>query len=497
MKIKGFKIVFLVFALIVVYLVVGAIAPFIRYTKITEEDMAGMYTLGDFSDGAAADRAMLLEQNADALTQRLRLFSMAKEDIVLTTFDMRDGESTRDLAAMLYQKAEEGVHVRILVDGLNTVIHMEGKEVFYALASHPNIEIKSYNELNLLKPWMTQGRMHDKYVIVDNVAYLTGGRNTFDYFLGDYEEASRSLDREVLIYNSLWQEEQEAGVYVNASGVRDMEIVPGSMERSSLYELRDYFEELWASGLCTYFHEDEALAEKKGVQEMIAEFTYRCLTLNDRNPGVWETPDYEACTVETQGVLLIKGETGIYGKKPLVFYQLMRLMADAEKGVVIHTPYVVCNDVMYEELTALAERIPVEMVINSVANGDNICASSDYLYHKKEILETGVELYEYDGGNSSHGKSIVIDGEISIIGSYNMDLRSTYMDTELMVAVKSPALTEELSGYMSALLSDSRHVLTVDTYEDPEGHEPQTLPEWKKIMMYLFGFIEQAFRFEI
>lgn len=29
--------------------------------------------------------------------------------------------------------------------------------------------------------------MHDKYLIVDDTAYILGGRNTFGYFLGSYE----------------------------------------------------------------------------------------------------------------------------------------------------------------------------------------------------------------------------------------------------------------------------------------------------------------------
>lgn len=56
--------------------------------------------------------------------------------------------------------------------------------------------------MNLLLPWKTQGRMHDKYVIVDDSVFILGGRNTFDYFIGDYPTNSRSYDREVLVYNT-------------------------------------------------------------------------------------------------------------------------------------------------------------------------------------------------------------------------------------------------------------------------------------------------------
>ena len=77
---------------------------------------------------------------------------------------------------------------------------MEGKPLFYALSSHPNVGIRIYNPIQPWFPGYYLGRMHDKYVIVDDLAYILGGRNTFDYFIGDYETDDKSFDREMLIY---------------------------------------------------------------------------------------------------------------------------------------------------------------------------------------------------------------------------------------------------------------------------------------------------------
>ena len=134
------------------------------------------------------------------------------------------------------------------------------------------------------------------------------------------------------------------------------------------------------------------------------------------------------------------------------------------------------------------------MVINSVENGDNFMASSDYLYRKKGVYNTGLSLLEYDGGVSYHGKSVVIDEDMSIIGSYNMDLRSTYVDTELMLAVQSKELTEELTGYMDAMEKDCRVVTGPDTYEVPEHIRVEEIGVWKKIAMRVVGLIMQPFR---
>ena len=58
----------------------------------------------------------------------------------------------------------------------------------YGLSSHENVEIKLYNKANPLKPWKMMGRMHDKYLIADGKRYILGGRNTYNYFLGDFRD---------------------------------------------------------------------------------------------------------------------------------------------------------------------------------------------------------------------------------------------------------------------------------------------------------------------
>ena len=47
---------------------------------------------------------------------------------------------------------DRGVHIRLLVDGMESWIDMEGNPYFYGLSSHENVEIKLYNKANPLKP---------------------------------------------------------------------------------------------------------------------------------------------------------------------------------------------------------------------------------------------------------------------------------------------------------------------------------------------------------
>mgnify|MGYP000146392303 FL=1 len=55
-----------------------------------------------------------------------------------------------------------------------------------------------------------------------------------------------------------------------------------------------------------------------------------------------------------------------------------------------------------------------------------------------------MQVHEYLGPHSNHTKAVLIDDRLSIVGSYNLDMRSTYQDTELMLAIDSEALSAEL-----------------------------------------------------
>ena len=124
-------------------------------------------------------------------------------------------------------------------------------------------------------------------------------------------------------------------------------------------------------------------------------------------------------------------------------------------------------------------------------------ASSDYLWNKPSVVDIGFDLYEYDGGTSTHGKSIVIDDDIAIVGSYNFDLRSSYMDTEMMLVVQSPGLAAELQSNMDILERDCRHVMDAEKDEVPGHLNVTELPVGRYMIMRLIGLVLKPFRFVI
>ena len=79
------------------------------------------------------ERAVIIEKNPEALLQRVRLIKNAKKEIILSTFAFQSDESGKLILGALHDAADRGVHIRLLVDGMESWIDMEGNPYFYGL----------------------------------------------------------------------------------------------------------------------------------------------------------------------------------------------------------------------------------------------------------------------------------------------------------------------------------------------------------------------------
>ncbi len=428
-RLKAKSVLFFVL-FIVLYLLLGAALPYLKKPEVSETYRQNFSAESFYSDAISCDRAAVLEENGQALTERICLIEQAKESLILSTFDFHSDISGKQMIASLLAAAERGVKVKVLLDGFNSLLSIEGNPYFFALASHENAEIRIYNQLNPLTPWKGMSRMHDKYVIADDLAYILGGRNTFDYFLGA-QEGYKNHDRDVLVYNT---------------GGAD----------SSVYTLIDYFENIWELEFCRVWKPADRRLESADTKEAKEELNEIYKQIKAEYELCFETPDYEKKTVPANKISLLSNPTGLYSKEPWVFYGLSELMAQAKERVWIHTPYIICDKMMYQSFAEICSKeAEVTLMTNSAQNNGNPFGATDYVLHKDEILATGLKVLEYNGGVSYHGKSVLIDDDISIIGSFNMDMKSVYQDTELMLVIHSKELNEQLSGYMGVFHEDS------------------------------------------
>lgn len=418
-----------------------------------------------------SDRAVILEDNSEALIERVRMIRGAKERIILSTFDFRPDISGKILLAALLDAAERGVSVRVVVDGVSGLLRMEQNPYFFALSSHENAEIRIYNRVNPLMPWRLMGRLHDKYLVADDTAYILGGRNSFSYFLGEWP-GHKNYDRDVLVYNA------------------------GGDTASSLYQVEAYFNEVWNLKYTSTFHNRADTADRTCVKRAAAELKELYAQYLSDYPAAETVPDYLTMTYPTKKITLLANPTTAYAKEPTVFYALTELMKQAKHSVTIHTPYIIANGLMYDAFAQIAAAVPdARMMTNSVANNGNPFGAGDYRANFDKIRATGMQLLEYEGGISYHGKSIVIDDDLSIVGSFNMDMRSVYLDTELMLVIDSIEVNAQLRSLLARYEYECAIVQPDGSRVFPTGVVPQEVSSKKEFnMKVLYNLLRWARR---
>ncbi len=411
-----------ILTIFVIYVLVAfCIGPL--FTKAHARD----FSLPDIT--AQNERVLCIDDNEDALTWRLRLIDRAQEKLVFSTFDLRDDETGGTVIAALSEAASRGVRVSVLLDDANCALHLRKSDAFKALAKQETVEVRRYNPINLLKPWELNFRLHDKYLIADDSVYMLGGRNTNNLFLA-WGHGRHNIDRDLVVFEA------------------------NGPEGTSLSQLNVYFDHIWAQDCCkTYspkLSEDRAQAAAQNMQDTMT-------ALRANRTDVYVDVNWEEETFPARSVTLLTNATQNVHKEPELWCDIQRLMAKGSECVII-SPYVICGHKMYKSLHDLAEGRKIDIVTNAAANGANPWGCSDYLTFKRRLLHTGVGVYETFPGQSLHTKTVLVDDYMSIVGSYNLDIRSTLLDTELMLAVDSPELNAQLRESAQELMSKGVYV---------------------------------------
>ncbi|ABX43769.1 phospholipase D-like domain-containing protein [Lachnoclostridium phytofermentans] len=459
-----------------VYVIISVTIPFANPPKVSEEFKQSVNLNAFYSDTISVDRAAIVETSQDALDVRIHMINQAKEKIAISSFSIKHDRSCKEIASAVLAAANRGVKVQILVDGLTGNIDMGSDPIYYALGTQENVEIRYYNILNLLKPWTANGRLHDKYLIVDDSLLLLGGRNISNYFLGEYNTNVLSYDRDILVYNTAAKTSRN--------------------DESVLSQVWSYFETIWNDKMSEPVFDRVPRYKNNKVSKAYETLGSIYQDLKTSRPQLFTEVDYVPLTVPTNKVSLITNPIHIMAKEPHIWYQMAELMKNAEKRVYIQSPYAVLDSTMYQDMNEISNKVPdFRMLINSTAGGDNVMASSDYTFNKRKVIKTGVQIFEFQGEHSMHDKSILIDDDISIIGSFNVDMRSAYLDTEVMLVVHGTEFNKQLESYMYAMQDKSLPVHEDASYGTNGNVIPLKISTGKKMLYNITSAVFQLFRY--
>ena len=153
------------------------------------------------------------------------------------------------------------------------------------------------------------------------------------------------------------------------------------------------------------------------------------------------------------------GPTVRYSALPDIFETLFHC---ARRELVISTPYYVPDESMQNALCAAAWRGVKTTIIFPAKNDSWIVGAASRSYYL-DLLEAGVQIHEYEGG-LLHTKSLTLDGEVTLIGSANMDRRSFDLNYENNILLFSPELTRTVRQRQQEYIAHARPV-TRETVE--------------------------------
>lgn len=357
---------------------------------------------------ARADVFRILDDPKEAAQARVDLIQQAHGEVDALYFLARNDRITMMALALLRDARRRGVPtVRLVVDAN---FHRIPKAVL-AHVRDEGVQIRVYHPLTLRHPSWVFRRMHEKVVLVDGRRYITGGRNLAEAYFG-LAKKKNYVDRDV---------------YVEGASAADAE---------------RHFETVWSSGHVTELRVRVSAEDKKRaarvlddvLSELECERFIRLNTGTDWSAGQRDVPDVRFL----HDPLISEDGTRVAER-------ITELLSQAEQSIVVESPYLVPSRQMLQVLEQkLREGVYVRIVTNSLRSTDGVLPFAGYLKYRRRLVRAGVDLREYKGPDPLHAKSIVIDGSIVLVGSYNVDPRSQNLNTEVMSMAEDEELAMQL-----------------------------------------------------
>jgi len=429
--------------------------------------MAEVFALPPASDGELARRTIpaeaqhagesgfrLISNGTEAYAARMFSAQVAARSLDIQTYIWHADLTGKMLAQRALAAADRGVQVRILIDDLDARAKNAG---FAALDAHPNIEVRLFNPfasrsgtLRRMGEFGTgfrrlNHRMHNKSWIVDNRVALVGGRNLGNEYFGA-DENGNFVDLDVLMVGPVVREVSVTfDRFWNATSNYPIALVnAGPATPEALARLRVLLDAVPAELAASHYV--EVLREDPAVQRLLA--GEGSLHWSER----WAFASDDPLKLEA---------TGAPGQRSSVLATLVPAMRAARHALNVVSPYFVPGRAGSDFLVARAgDGIDVRILTNSLAATDVAAVHGGYARYRDELLAGGVRLWELkpdssitpsqfslrgSSGSSLHTKAMVIDDSHVFIGSYNLDPRSTAINTEQGVLIANPDLARELT----------------------------------------------------
>lgn len=322
------------------------------------------------------------EEYFEKLIQDLK---KAEKYILIEYFIIAKGKLWNEIYEVLKQKAATGVEVSIIADEWGSI--MRYPKHFFSEAFKYGIEIYRFNPIRYGISNYMNYRDHRKIVVIDGVIGYTGGVNIADEYINQNNRFGHWKDNGVRITGEVVKS-------LTLSFLRHLQLASKTKV--------DY--DWYVSQI------DENVPSCKNNQKGYVQY-YSDGPDNRKNPG-------ESAYIQ--------------------------MLNTAKKYVYIYTPYfVVSDEVLNAILNASRSGIDVRIITPHIADKWYVHITTRSYY--EVLLKAGVKVYEYEPG-FLHGKTMLSDDNTCIIGSMNLDFRSSNLNYECSVMTYNTGVEKDIKS---------------------------------------------------
>lgn len=342
----------------------------------------------------ANNNVKLLINGEEKFPELLKAIENATHHIHIEYYIYEDDFTGNQVADLLIKKAKQGVEVRFMYDDFGS--HSLGRFFIQKLRDGGVLTAPFYKIKWYALASRLNYRNHRKIIIIDGLTGFVGGINMCDKYRNDLNKKDHLF----------W---------------RDTHLMLNGQSTSYLQYL---FMCDW--NFCS-------------TEKMVFNTIY--------------FPDHTNQDLFTNEVVQIVA-SGPDSKQPVIFYSLLKAISSAKKRIYITSPYFIPGESLMDALImAIQGGLDVKILVPGVSDSKTVNSAASAYY--TELLRYGAKIYTYKKG-FVHAKTMIVDNDLAIVGSANMDYRSFDLNFEVNAMVYSKKIAGQLIEVFKKDLEDSQ-----------------------------------------
>ncbi|QIE01990.1 cardiolipin synthase [Buchnera aphidicola] len=344
--------------------------------------------------GIKSNQIKLLSNTKDIMQMLIRDIYLARKNIEMVFYIWKPGGIADDVALALIDSAQRGIHCRLMLDSIGSIEFFQSP--WLDIMKQSGIQVVEALQFNLSRIFLRRidVRQHRKIVLIDNYIVYSGSMNLVD---PDLFKKSSGLGKWIDLMTRI------EGPIAAAIGIIyscDWEIETGLKILPQL--------------------PDKKISKNK-------------FNINSSVQVIASGPGFP---------------------KNMIHQALLIAIYSAKTELIMTTPYLVPSEDLLQAICTAAQRgVNVSIIIPLCHDSILVKWASRVFF--TELLEAGVKIYQFKKG-LLHSKSILVDQQLSLIGTVNLDMRSLWLNFEITLVIDDSDFGYNLLTIQNEYISDSQ-----------------------------------------